>query len=94
MTKYRMSDSDNAQLPIYTPQEEEKETPQKNKEEAEATVIPTKAKTTRKPKESEEHKTWNCNISWADWVCRDQQPLTHEPSLLYLNNETTSPDIL
>ena len=31
MTKYRMSDSDNAQLPIYTPQEEEKETPQKKK---------------------------------------------------------------
>ena len=57
MTKYRMSDSDNAQLPIYTPQEEEKDTPQTHKEEAEATVIPTKAKTTRKPKESEEHKT-------------------------------------
>ena len=53
MTKYRMSDSDNAQLPIYTPQEEENKTTQETpEEEAEETVIPiVKAKAKRKPKE-------------------------------------------
>ena len=54
-----MSDSDNAQLPIDTPQEEEKGTPQETPEEgAEETVIPSaKAKANRKPKEPNELKT-------------------------------------
>ena len=38
--KYTMSDSDNTQLPIDTPQEEEKETPHETPDEEE-TVIPT-----------------------------------------------------
>ena len=41
-----MSDSDNTQLPIDTPQEEEKETPH----EEETDMPTTKAKAKRKPK--------------------------------------------
>ena len=45
-----MSDSDNTQLPIDTPQEEEKETPHETPDEEETVIPTTKAKAKRKPK--------------------------------------------
>ena len=86
-----MSDSDNAQIPLLTPQEE-KETPQETPEE-EATVMPTtNALATRKPQEPKEPKNNNKEIVKSLEATKyfdDHKPLTPKPSLLDVNNEST-----
>ena len=83
-----MTDSDNAQVQIDTPPEEEKESAQEapTEEAAAEVVIPTvNTKATRKPKEPKEPtKKSNEIVSSLETAENfdDQKPLTPEPSLI------------